>query len=107
VNNRHVLPIRGAALALFVSLCGSLVWAQAPAGKATPLIVGQWKLNPEKSNLHLPPDYLEIRQYNLRPDGFLIGLLITVNARGIIICSSRRRVTERIIRSTQTSLWRT
>ena len=46
------------------------------------MIVGQWKLNAEKSNRRLPPDYLEIRQYSLRPDGFLIGLLITVNARG-------------------------
>jgi hypothetical protein len=46
------------------------------------LIVGQWKLNAEKSSLRLPPDSLEIRQYSLRPDGFLIGLLITVNAQG-------------------------
>ena len=82
MNNRHVLTVRGATLAFFVSLCGSLAWAQISAGKAAPLIVGQWKLNAEKSNLRQPPDYLEIRQYSLRPDGFLIGLLITVNARG-------------------------
>ena len=44
--------------------------------------MGRWKLNADKSNLRLPPDNLEIRQYDLRPDGFLIGLLITVNARG-------------------------
>jgi len=44
--------------------------------------VGQWKLNPEKSNLRLPSGYLEIRQYQLRPDGFLTGLLITGNAQG-------------------------
>jgi hypothetical protein len=46
------------------------------------LIVGQWKLNPEKSNLRQPPGSLEIRQYSLRPDGYLTGLLITVNAQG-------------------------
>ena len=82
MDNLHVLAIRGAKLAFFVSLCGSLALAQTSAGKAIPLIVGRWKLNAEKSNLRLPPDYLEIRQYDLRPDGFLIGLLITVNARG-------------------------
>ncbi len=86
MNNMHVLTIRGAKLAFFVSLCGWLAFAQTSAqtsaGKAAPLIVGRWKLNAEKSNLRLPPDYLEIRQYDLRPDGFLVGLLITVNARG-------------------------
>lgn len=46
------------------------------------MIVGQWKLDAQKSNLRLPPDFFEIRQYSLRPDGFLIGLLITVNAQG-------------------------
>jgi hypothetical protein len=82
VNSRRFLSIYGAPVAFLVSLCVSLAWAQTPPGKTTPLIVGQWKLNAEKSNLRLPPDYLELRQYNLRPDGFLIGLLITVNARG-------------------------
>jgi hypothetical protein len=77
VNNRHVLTV-----ACFVGLWVSLAWAQTPGSKATPLIVGQWKLNAEKSNLRLPPDSIEIRQYSLRPDGFLVGLLITVNAQG-------------------------
>lgn len=46
-------------------------------------IVGTWKLNPEKSNLRVPSDYVEIRQYNMRPDGFLVGLLINgTPARG-------------------------
>jgi hypothetical protein len=48
--------------------------------------VGIWILNTEKSNLPnlpgLPPGLLEIRQYRLRPDGFLVGLLITANAQG-------------------------
>lgn len=82
MNSLNALTIRGVELAFFVSLCGSLAWPQTPAGKAMPLIVGRWKLNAEKSNLRLPPDYLEIRQYDLRPDGFLIGLLMTMNARG-------------------------
>ena len=39
-------------------------------------IAGTWKLNAEKSNMRVPPGYLEIRQYAMRPDGFLNGLLI-------------------------------
>ena len=82
MNNRYVLSICGVALAFLVSHSVSPARAQNSAGKAPPLIVGQWKLNAEKSNLRLPPDSLEVRQYSLRPDGFLVGLLITVNARG-------------------------
>ncbi len=76
------MNIRGAVFTILVSLCVSSASAQTSASKSTPLIVGQWKLNAEKSNLRLPPDYLEIRQYELRPDGFLTGLLITGSARG-------------------------
>jgi hypothetical protein len=82
MNNRHVLSICGVALAFLVSHSVSPARAQTSSGKAPPLIVGQWKLDAQKSNLRLPPDFLEIRQYSLRPDGFLIGLLITVNAQG-------------------------
>ena len=82
MNNRHTLTICGATLAFLISPYVSPAWAQTSAGKATPLIVGQWKLNAEKSNVRLPPDSVEIRQYSLRPDGFLTGLLITVNAQG-------------------------
>lgn len=81
MKNLHVLTVLGAALAFLVS-CGSFAWAQSSAAKSTPLIVGRWKLNAEKSNPRLPPDNLEIRQYDLRPDGFLVGLLIRVNAQG-------------------------
>jgi len=63
-------------LILFVTASAS---AQAPAGKV-PLIVGVWKLNPEKSKMTVPPDYVEIRQYAMRPDGFMVGLLIQGNA---------------------------
>jgi len=49
---------------------------QEPASRAAPPIAGVWKLNPEKSDLRVPSDYIEIRQYSMRPDGFLVGLLI-------------------------------
>jgi hypothetical protein len=48
-----------------------------------PRIVGTWTLNTEKSQL--PPmqaGFFEIRQYAMRPDGFLVGLLLTSSARG-------------------------
>jgi len=56
-----------------------LLYAQAAAltGQTPgPAIVGTWKLNVDKSGLQVPADYLEIRQYSLRSDGFLVGLLI-------------------------------
>jgi hypothetical protein len=68
------------ALAVMVVLA-SATSAQERTGLATPLIVGIWKLNPEKSGVRVPPDFLEIRQYRMRPDGFLVGLLITGNAQ--------------------------
>ncbi len=49
----------------------------------TPAIVGVWKLNPEKSTMRaVPSDVFELRQYSLRPDGFLVGLLITRDSHG-------------------------
>ena len=57
--------------------------AQAPVPKAPPLIVGKWKLNREKSHLPpLPADMFELREYRLRPDGYLVGLAITSTAAG-------------------------
>ena len=56
--------------------------AQTPANKSLPPIVGTWRLNPDKSNLRVPANHVEIRQYSLRPDGFLVGLLITTDPRG-------------------------
>jgi hypothetical protein len=78
MNDRR-LPI---VFAVMISVLVSTGWAQEPATNTTPLIVGVWKLNPEKSNLRVPPDYIEIRQYRLRPDGFLVGLLITGTTQG-------------------------
>ena len=68
----------GAALALSASPARP---QPQPAG-ATPRIVGTWRLDPEKSGMHVPADYVEIRQYMQRPDGFLVGLLIRGAARG-------------------------
>jgi len=81
VNYRLAFTIPVCAITAIVVLFASSAWPQE-TGKGTPLIVGTWKLNSEKSNLRVPPDYVEIRQYSLRPDGFLVGLLITGNSRG-------------------------
>ncbi len=51
--------------------------AQRGATAAVPRIVGVWKLNAAKSTMRVPPGATEIRQYIFRPDGFLVGLLIT------------------------------
>jgi hypothetical protein len=70
---------------LLGGLAGSAA-AQVPlAAPATPQppIAGTWKLNPEKSGVQVAPDYVEIRQYRLRPDGYLVGLLFTGDARGL------------------------
>jgi len=55
-------------------LAGSAI-AQPPAA-AQPRIAGVWKLNAGKSGATVPPGYVEIRQYAMRPDGYLVGLLI-------------------------------
>jgi len=60
--------------------------AQAPPGAPAPPqppVAGTWKLNPEKSGVQVPPDHVEIRQYRLRSDGYLVGLLFTGDARGL------------------------
>ena len=70
--------IRLATIALALFLTAPPLRAQG-----VPRIVGIWKLNTEKSGL--PPlsmGSFEIRQYSVRPDGFLVGLLVTSNARG-------------------------
>jgi uncharacterized protein (TIGR03435 family) len=68
----------GAALVLVLA---SPAWSQERAVQDAPHIVGTWKLNLDKSTVRVPPGAMEIRQYNLRPDGFLVGLLISSNAR--------------------------
>jgi hypothetical protein len=53
-------------------------------GQTVPPIVGTWKLNREKSRMPaVPAGWFDIRQYALRPDGYLVGLLVTSNDRGV------------------------
>ena len=77
MNCLRVTAVCGVALGMAFAL-----HAQTSPDKPAPRIQGTWKLNPAKSNLNLPPNHLEIRQYVLRPDGFLVGLLITSDAHG-------------------------
>src|SRR6476661_5402743 len=68
---------------LLIVVCALLGVLPAIHAQDVPRIVGTWKLNTEKSNLPpLQPGWFEIRQYSLRPDGYLVGLLMTSNARG-------------------------
>ncbi len=73
------MRLSGFAIAI-IALLVSSASAQENASQAAPAIVGTWKLNLEKSTARVPPGAMEIRQYSLRPDGFLIGLLISSNA---------------------------
>jgi hypothetical protein len=63
-------------------LLPAVALAQAPSVPQPP-IAGTWKLNAEKSGAQVPTDHVEIRQYRLRADGYLVGLLFTGNARGL------------------------
>lgn len=70
-------------VAVLVSAITSTLQAQTPAPLGSlPRIVGTWKLNPGKSNLQVPENHIEIRQYRMRPDGHLVGLLITSDRQG-------------------------
>lgn len=63
--------------------CVVLVAVSTVRAQDVPKIVGIWRLNTEKSKLpSMPAGWFEIRQYSLRPDGYLVGLLVTSNARG-------------------------
>jgi hypothetical protein len=57
--------------------------AQAPPNPETRRIVGTWKLNAEKSGVTVPADFVEVRQYRMRSDGYLVGLLFTGDSRGL------------------------
>lgn len=64
-------------------ILASFAASQIAAQNGAPLIVGTWKLNPEKSQLGpMPAGFSEIRQYTMRPDGYLVGLLVTSGPRG-------------------------
>lgn len=74
--------VRAVVLSALLCLGIHPLRAQAAANQPEPLIVGTWKLNPEKSTVRVPPNHVEIREYRLRPDGFLVGLLITSDPQG-------------------------
>lgn len=82
MKSLRVLVVYGIAVCSPPHLLVSRLQAQTAASKSLPLIVGSWKLNLEKSNVRFPYDRFEIRQYRMRPDGFLVGLLITNDAQG-------------------------
>lgn len=81
MNRRDTFTACGVAAAITL-LVISPARSQERTSQTPPSIVGVWKLNPEKSSVRLPPDYMEIRQYSVRPDGFLVGLLITGSKQG-------------------------
>ena len=64
-------------LVLALAVVGFAGSAFAQERAAQPPIAGVWKLNTEKSNVRLPEGAIEIRQYAMRADGYLVGLLIT------------------------------
>ena len=80
MNSLSGITLIGLVLSAIVAM---LPTAQAPVPKAPPLIVGKWKLNREKSHLPpLPAEMFELREYRLRPDGYLVGLAVTSTAAG-------------------------
>src|SRR5437667_10774525 len=83
MNWPRVFTLASFGISAMIVVIVSFAWAQTPQGKATPLIVGSWKLNIEKSNLPgAPPQFFQIRKYKLREDGFLVGLVVSANAQG-------------------------
>jgi hypothetical protein len=68
-------------IATLVVTCTCVVTSRA---QTVPPIVGTWKLNRERSQMPaVPAGWFDIRQYTLRPDGYLVGLLVTSNDRGV------------------------
>lgn len=66
------------ALVLGFVVCGSLPAAHAQL----PYILGTWKLDVAASHLPGPPPQVHVRRYSLAEDGTLIGLAVTVDAKG-------------------------
>jgi hypothetical protein len=83
MNYLSVITLAGIALSLVIEITSSVPWARAPQNKAVPLIVGRWKLSTEKSNMPpFPQNQFDLREYRLRDDGYLVGLLVTSNQSG-------------------------
>ena len=71
------------AFGVLVILLSGVVLAQAPAaGTKTDPILGTWKQNPEKSTPKPPPGAVNVRQYLLRPDGFVVSTFGGVTPQG-------------------------
>ena len=71
------------AVSLLVLVYSVVALAQAPAaGTKTDPIIGTWKINPEKSAPKLPPGTVQLRQYLLRTDGFMVTIFSGVTAEG-------------------------
>jgi hypothetical protein len=83
VTSPGALTFYGIAISAMFHFLVSFTYAQVPAIKP-PMIVGNWKLNPEKSGMGNVPlqQLINMRQYRMRPDGFLVGLLITTDPQG-------------------------
>ena len=84
MNSVSLHTVCSIALSAMVYMIVEIPSAQLPGAVRTPpLIVGTWKLNIETSGLPArQPNMIDIRQYKLRDDGFLVGLLIQSDARG-------------------------
>ncbi len=83
MNYRRAVAVAAIALSMMVIRGTAAQAPQTPQTRNVPLIVGTWKRNYEKSGIrNVSPQVFQIRQYKLRDDGFLVGLLISSNAQG-------------------------
>jgi hypothetical protein len=68
----------------FTTLVVMCICVATFSAQNVPPIVGIWNLNREKSRLpSVPAGWFDIRRYTMRPDGYLVGLLVTSNDRGV------------------------
>jgi hypothetical protein len=82
MTSLSALTFYGIAISAAFHFLMSFTFAQVPTSKP-PMIVGNWKLNPEKSGMGTAPlQLMNVRQYRMRPDGFLVGVLYTSDSQG-------------------------
>lgn len=66
-----------------VFLFALAVWVQSsPAVAQVPHIIGSWKLNGEASSYPGPLPQSQVRTYAPLDDGFLLGVVVTIDAQG-------------------------
>ena len=69
------------ALGILTMFFSAVALAQAPAaGTKTDPLLGTWKLNLEKTTPKPPAGVVSVRQYTLRPDGFIVTIFSGVSA---------------------------